>query len=254
MIACSPRESRTDQTVTLGGSDAGGSGEGGGDWSGDCPDGEYPWQDDGQFVCADPAAPDDGEDDNYDPGMPDPDEIADVKCITKITLGASTNCPQIKPTLYKSVLKLFKFDIRVKGVKIGEHSTSRVYRYRWDWDADAKAYKEPVLDAETDHSNHWNKADDRLRFYGMLDSTRTDVTGQGFKAYVATANTYCPCNDDTGHKTEWDSCYVLTGSLFQHVCHNDTRVQIGNFQAAIGKPPMAGDCGQGLSQIYAPTL
>ncbi|MBC7973839.1 MAG: hypothetical protein H7138_02555 [Myxococcales bacterium] len=159
------------------------------------------------------------------------------------------------PPLYKSVIEFYKFDLRFGGVKVGEHSTTRVKRYRWDWDATAGAYKQPVLDAQTDHSNHHTKNDARLRRYRFTDSRRTDVTGEGFRAYTATANEYCPCQNDVGHLTNRDSCYSFVGLPFSqdHVCHSDTQVQGNAFLTATGKrATYPNECGLGLVHNNAP--
>jgi hypothetical protein len=218
---------------------------------------------DGTWECGDPAESEElSEDDDYDPGMPDADEVPDLECkvetlpLPTASANATTECVVMKPTLYRSALKLLKFDIRVKGVKVGEHSTTRVYRYKWEWDPAAQKYKEPEEFGKTEHSNHWAKDDGRLRVYAYLETDRTDIKGAGFLAYPATAGQYCPCADSIGHLTEWDSCYVLTVSpLFKHVCHSDTRVQVRAFQLAKNpnaNPTLGDRCGQGLHERNAP--
>lgn len=153
------------------------------------------------------------------------------------------------------MIEFYKFDLRVRGFKVGEHSTTRVKRYRWDWDAATGAYKAPVLDAQTDHANHHNRNDVRLRRYRLTDSRRTGVAGEGFTAYTATANEYCPCLNDVGHLTNTDSCYSFIGVPFgqDHVCHSDTQIQGNAFLRATGKrATYANDCGLGLVHPNAP--
>ena len=216
-----------------------------------CPDGEYPWQDaEGNLVCAQPATPSDDSAETFEPGMPNPDEFPDLECETKTLpdYSATTECVVMKPTLYQSVLQPFKFDLRVAGVKVGDHSTTEVIRYRWDWDAVRKVYLAPVQDAYHKHSNHWNNEDGRLKAYGKkLKTGLTPIDGVGFNAYEAAEVAYCKCDVNAGHKTPNDSCYILTGSKYGHVCNSDTRVQISAFQAA---SPLTVTCGP--VEAYAP--
>lgn len=231
----------------------------------DCPDGEYPWVGpDGKVVCGTPTAPE-SPGITYDPGMPSASEIPpdlDVECETAdlptATASASTNCMPDKPPLYKSVIEFYKFDIRVRVLgKVGEHSTTRVYRLRYDWDKATQAYKAPVEDARKNHANHWDKDDARLTLYKTLETERTPSGGKGWKAYSDAAGKYCPCVADDGHKTEDDSCYGFASlnpfEVENHVCHSDTQVQGRAFQRGGGLTvTMAYECGRGLVGSDAP--